>query len=382
MQIVLGVSGSIAAYKAPELVRLLGKADISVVPVLTNSARAFVSPLSLETVAGHAVLGPEAISHSGQIQHLEAIKNIQAFVIAPASANTIARLASGFADDLICAMALSYSGPKLIVPAMHDEMWKNPITQKNIETLRLAGYNILGPDAGDLACGDYGIGRMVELPLIVLQVQLLLQKLQLHLNGKRILITCGGTQEAIDPVRMISNHSTGFLGQTLAHAAALCGASVTLISTVPLSISNPHLVQVIYVRSSSELQAATEAEFENCEVLVMAAAVSDFTVEISNHKLSRQDNQTLTLEKTADILRTLSLKKGERQTIGFCLTDQDLESTARKKLLDKQLNLIIANGPESFGKASRDVVFVTESQSKTYQNIPILELALQILATI
>ena len=375
MHIILGISGSIAAYKTPDLVRLFKRAGVQVTPVLTDNAQEFVAPLSLETVA-------EVPVHSAGIQHLSH-RQADALVIAPATANVIAKIAAGIGDDLLTTTVLSFTGPKLIVPAMHDEMWHNPITQRNVQTLRSFGFHFLGPDYGDLACGERGQGRMVDAGLIVLRT-LILAFPELDLSGHRILITSGGTREALDPVRVLTNLSTGQLGETLAHCAASFGAEVTLISTGSPVLCNPALQRVLRVSSVADLQVALMAHFPDCDTLIMAAAVSDFTVQASDTKLSRDQAQTLTLIPTPDLLKSLIPHKKQQQTIGFCLADPELLlETAAQKLKDKQLDAIIANPPASIGSPHRDATILTASGNRMdLTGVSILRLAYEILQLI
>ncbi len=375
MHVLLGISGSIAAYKTPELIRQLKKVGISVTPILTDHARQFVTPLSLETVA-------ETRLPEDGILHLELGRSVEGIILAPATANLIAKLAAGIADDLLTTTVLSFTGPKIVVPAMHHEMWINPITQRNIATLKSFGFQILGPDSGALACGDLGEGRMVDLGLIVLSAQLLAFP-ALGLSEKRVLITSGGTREPLDSVRILTNLSTGQLGETLAHCAAILGAEVTLISTLP-TLSNPGFRKFIPVDAVAQLETALISEFPTCDALIMAAAVSDFTVQKSDHKLSREGTQTLSLTATPDLLRELSSQKTHQQTIGFCLTDPEhLLTTARQKLRDKHLDAIVANPPAAIGASRRDATLITDQGlEKTLRQVDLVTMAYEILSLI
>ncbi len=346
--LVLGVTGSIAAYKTPELTRQLIKAGFSVAPILSENAHHFVAEAALNVVS---------------MNHLEVAKTASVFVIAPATANIISKCAHGIADDLLTSAFLAFTGPKLIVPAMHTEMYLNPIIQDNIAKLKKYGVHFLGPDTGDLAVGDVGIGRMVDLELIVLKAQSLLLK-PLPLAGKRIIVTAGGTRERMDSVRVISNLSTGKLGSMIAHVASFMGAKVDLISTVPV-LSNPHL-DVVKVESVDDMKTAIEERVGMADALYMAAAVSDFAFETQASKIKRT-NLKLDLKPTPDILAGLSKKKKSCRMIGFCLEDQDLEKRAREKLKKKNLDFIVANKPDSIGKDKRDVLILSKNSAKAEQ---------------
>jgi len=379
--LLLGVTGSISAYKTPELIRRLIQASVQVFPVLSRSAPQFVTPLSLETVSGNSVRLADDFTHSGHIQLAKAGK---ALVIAPASANCISKCANGVADDLLSSLWLSFRGPKMVVPAMHAEMWENPAVGRNIALLKQDGVKVLGPDYGHLACNDVGVGRLVDLDLIVLATRLLALK-PIHLKGKKMVITAGGTTESLDSVRVLTNKSTGVLGQTLAHCAAFFGAEVTLISTRSV-MPNPELKKVVQVSTVSELSDAVQTHFKQSDLLVMAAAVSDFTVTPSAQKINR-NNQGLSLDlkPTEDIVKSVALSKNPQQKImGFCLEEAEvLEKKALEKLEKKQLDWIVANTPLAIGAASRTLqVYKRGSQAKKNVQGDVLSVAYELLQTI
>ncbi len=362
MRVLLGISGGIAAYKTPELIRQLKKASLEVTPILTQNAMTFVTPLSVQTVAESQAYTPHSSEVPGGILHLDLARNADVCVIAPASANTIAKLAGGFADDLLTSTVLAFQGPKCIAPAMHPEMWHNPITQKNIQILKDSGCIILGPSSGELACKDHGQGRLVDLTLIVIAAQMAAYP-KLNLGGKKVLISSGGTQEPIDPVRVITNRSTGQLGNMLAHVAALNGAEVTLVTTVP-PCETCHLSQVVQVETADQMQQALLTHFPENDALIMAAAVSDFTVDTASQKISRSQAVQLELKGTPDILKMLSAQKRHQKLVGFCLASTDLISTATRKLHEKSVDWIVANSPEAIGATQRQMTVISKENEK------------------
>ncbi|MFC1771678.1 bifunctional phosphopantothenoylcysteine decarboxylase/phosphopantothenate--cysteine ligase CoaBC, partial [Candidatus Margulisiibacteriota bacterium] len=265
--LVLGITGGIAAYKIPELVRKLDKLGINVAPVLTRNAHHFVTKTTLATLTGQEPLDDDKVFDSTHVPHLSLVESPSILVVAPATANIIAKFANGIADDFLSTAFLSFSGPKLIVPAMHSEMYLNPITQQNIKKLQAVGVHFLGPGIGALSCGDTGVGRMVDLDLICEKIESMFLP-QLPLKSKKILITCGGTSEEIDNVRVITNLSTGKLGMKMAFLASFMGAEVGLISTVPV-IDNPHLRDLVYVESAAEMKNGVEELVSSYDYLYM-----------------------------------------------------------------------------------------------------------------
>ena len=305
--IVLGITGSIAAYKIPELIRLLIKDNVGITTILTKNARYFITPTVLGALTGKMPLDEDQVFASPHAPHLSIVPEPSIMVIAPATANIIAKCAHGIADDYLSTAFLSFPGTKLIVPAMHTEMYESPATQDNINLLKKRGVYLLGPDAGSLACGDNGRGRMVSIDLIKLKIESLFLN-QLPLGGQNILITAGGTSERLDNVRTLTNEASGKLGMTLAHLASFMGAKVTLISTV-YAMPNPHLKKVIYVKSSEDMHKAVLKELSQCDRLYMTAAVSDFTCNTSTQKIKRKDRLELKLKATPDILQDVAKKK-------------------------------------------------------------------------
>lgn len=347
-KIILGVTGSIAAYKAVELVRLLKETGAEVRVVLTQGGAAFISPLTFQAISGQAVHTHllDATSEAA-MDHISLAKWADFILVAPASANFIARLAQGFADDLLTTLCLATSAPIALAPAMNQAMWRNPLTQKNCEQLKAAKINLWGPAIGSQACGDQGPGRLLE-PTEILShlstVFLMSPFSKKILAGKSIVITAGPTREAIDPVRYLSNHSSGKMGYALAQAAQAAGASVTLISG-PTTLTAPQEVTLISVISAQEMLTACEIACAHCDIFIAAAAVADYRIsEIAPEKMKKTNTSlTLTLEPTKDILAHIAHQKLKPFCVGFAAETQQLEKYAKEKLQRKQLDLIVAN---------------------------------------
>ena len=341
-RILLGVTGSIAAYKSAELVRRLMDEGATVQVVMTEAAQAFVTPFTLQTLSGRpvhcALMDADAEATMG---HIEQARWADLIVVAPASANFIAKLAQGRADELLSAICLASAAPLAVAPAMNQQMWANAATQANVATLAERGVTLLGPASGEQACGDVGAGRMLEPDQIVescaeyFDVGLL--------AGRRVLITAGPTQEDIDPVRYISNRSSGKMGFSIAAAAAEAGALVTLISG-PVSLETPARVTRIDVRSAEQMLAAVQAQ-ETPDIVIAAAAVADYRpLQVAAQKIKKQvGSAQLSLEQTPDILATIAENKGDMFVVGFAAETERLEENARIKLEKKSLDLIAAN---------------------------------------
>jgi phosphopantothenoylcysteine decarboxylase/phosphopantothenate--cysteine ligase len=345
-RILLVVSGGIAAYKTPELVRALVKAGHSVRCVLTDAARQFVAPLALQAVSGESVrsalfdLGEES-----RISHIELADWAELVLVAPASADFLAKLAHGLADDLASTLLLATRAPVLVAPAMNVNMWGHPATQANVATLRARGVRTLGPEAGELACGWEGLGRMSEPAEIATQVELLLAPKSLA--GVRVVVTAGGTRESLDPVRAITNRSSGKMGFALAGEAALRGAECVLIAGAS-ALPTPPGVRRVDVGSALEMRAAVLREQGQAQIVVMAAAVADFRpASPAERKIKKEDlaDGRLTLELVAnpDILAEISRDRGERIVVGFAAESHDVLAAARRKLARKGCDLLIAN---------------------------------------
>lgn len=349
--ILLGVTGGIAAYKAPDLVRKLTALGANVRVVVTDSAAEFVSSLSLQAVSGHPVhqhlLDPAAEAAMG---HIELAKWADILLIAPATANTIAKLAHGMADDLLTTLYLATTAKLFVAPAMNQQMWKATATQRNITTLQEHGVIFIGPASGEQACGDVGSGRMVE-PVDIANVlnenEAESSKLALTLKdlaGKQVTITAGPTREPLDPVRYISNHSSGKMGFAIAQAAAQAGANVTLVAG-PVALSTPIHCNRIDVTTADEMLSACEKLVPSTDIFISTAAVADYKAcTVADNKIKKTgDELTLTFVKNPDILATVSNRQDRPFCVGFAAESQNVEDYARGKLAKKKLDMIAAN---------------------------------------
>ncbi|HHT7856223.1 bifunctional phosphopantothenoylcysteine decarboxylase/phosphopantothenate--cysteine ligase CoaBC [Pasteurella multocida] len=344
-RIVVGITGGIAAYKSIELIRLLRKNQADVRVVLTPAAAEFVTPLTLQAISGNAVaqslLDPQAELAMG---HIELAKWAEAIVIAPASADFLARLTVGMANDLLSTLCLATKAPLLLAPAMNQQMFAQAITQQNLSALVQRGYHVVGPNAGEQACGDVGLGRMSE-PSEIYTALCELFYTQQDLVGLKVAITAGPTQEAIDPVRYISNHSSGKMGFAIAEAFSERGATVTLISG-PVNLATPEKVQRINVISAQDMhQQALKSAVEN-QIFIGCAAVADYRVaEIATQKIKKAgDEINLTLVKNPDIIADVGHLAVQRPfTVGFAAETQHVEQYAQDKLQRKKLDMICAN---------------------------------------
>jgi len=353
-KVVLGITGGIAAYKAAEFVRLLVKEEVEVHVVMTQNAQKFITPLTVQTLSGNPVVSdPFALLEDAQIGHIALADLAELVVILPATANMIGKVANGIADDFLSTLAMATRAPVLIVPSMNVNMWENPALQKNIRTLVERGCHLMEPGEGELACHWYGKGRLPELNEVVEKMEELLTPKDL--KGKKILITGGPTQEPMDPVRFITNQSSGKMGYALAKMARRRGAEVILISG-PTSLSLPGQgIQHIPVRTAEEMKKAVLARLEGISVVIKAAAVSDYRPKaVSDQKIKKGDAEyTLALERTGDILAELGKKKGDRILVGFAAETEDLVANAKKKLREKNLDLIVVNDVSQPGAGFR-----------------------------
>lgn len=349
-RILLGITGGIAAYKSIELIRLLSKAGAEIQVVLTEGAKAFVTEMTLQAVSGHPVRSTLLDSNAeAGMGHIELAKWADLIVIAPASADFMARYAQGMANDLLSTLCLATESPVLLAPAMNQAMWRHPATQANAKLLSERGVLSIGPEDGAQACGDVGPGRMSEPQDIFQSVSAHFTQDQTiqDLIGQHWVITAGPTMEAIDPVRYISNHSSGKMGYALAAAAQARGANVTLISG-PVQINAPAGVQLVSVKSADEMLTACENAMKTqTDVFIGAAAVADFKMKAAcDQKMKKQANSdelTLTLVKNPDIIATLASKQLARCIVGFAAETQNIIEYAKKKLDSKGLHMIIAN---------------------------------------
>lgn len=382
-KIILGISGSIAAYKAAILTRLLVKAGCQVRVVMTPASTGFIAPLTLATLSGNNVIWELADNDSWN-NHVEYGLWADLFLIAPASANTLAKMAHGYCDTMLQAVYLSARCPVMIAPAMDEDMWKHPATQKNISTLQSMGHQIIPVEHGELASGLIGPGRMAEPEQILKNVEQFFGAKK-KLNAVKALVCLGPTVEAIDAVRFISNHSSGKMGIALANALRQQGAAVTIVSG-PVKENIPAMQRHIRVTSAAEMYEAVLQEQNNHQLIIMAAAVADYTVEHpADHKIKKSgDTLTLTLTKTKDILLELGKRKQPGQLlIGFALETNDEEQNALKKLEQKNADYIILNSLNDegagfagdmnrvtvFSKKHKPVVFPLQSKSELSKKI-------------
>jgi len=343
-RVVLGVTGGIAAYKAAEFVRLLVKAEVDVHVVMTENAQRFVTPLTFQTLSGNSVVTDSfALLEDATIGHIALADLAEMVVILPATANIIGKIANGIADDFLSTMVMATKAPVLFVPSMNVNMWENMALQKNIQILLGLGYHLLEPGEGELACHWYGKGRLPELNEVVENMEDLLSLKDL--KGEKILITGGPTQEPIDPVRFITNRSSGKMGYALAKMARRRGAEVILVAG-PTSLPLPRRdIKCVSIRSAEEMRKAVLTHLKGASVVIKAAAVSDYRSKmISQKKIKKGDSDTtLALERTKDILEELGKKKGNRILIGFAAETEDLIANAKKKLQGKNLDFIVVN---------------------------------------
>jgi phosphopantothenoylcysteine decarboxylase/phosphopantothenate--cysteine ligase len=341
--VVVGMSGGIACYKACDVVRLLARAGATVRAVMTANAREFVTPLTLQTLSGHPVATETFdLTQESEIGHIQLADTADVVLVAPATANVLAKMAHGIADDLLTTVLLATRAPVLVAPAMNVNMWQHAATVANVATLTKRGVQIIGPGTGSLACGWEGAGRLSEPADIVAEVERRLAPQDLA--GEHVLVSAGPTREAIDPVRYLSNHSSGKMGYAIARAAQRRGARVTLV-TGPTSLAAPAGVETVAVTTAAEMARALASAFTSATVLVMAAAVADYRMRRPSAQKVKKGPRTmaLELERNPDILTGLAAKKGRRIVVGFAAETQAMADEARRKLRDKRLDLIVGN---------------------------------------
>jgi len=349
MRITLGVTGGVAAYKAAELVRRLQQDGFTLQVVMTRGAREFVTPLTFAALSGQKVItdlfgesGGEANLESA-IEHIAVAQRTDLLLVAPATADILAKFARGIADDFLTTLYLASTAPVVLAPAMNVNMWNHAATQENVEMLRARGVKIVDPDEGYLACGMTGAGRLAGQEAIVAAVHEALHAVR-DLAGERILVTAGPTCEDLDPVRYLTNRSSGKMGYAVAKAAARRGANVILVSG-PTSLETPAGVERISVRSAEEMQRAVQEKVASCSIAIFAAAVADYRpAQTSGQKIKRnKESLTISLEPTPDILAGVARNKGERFIVGFAAETDHVAENARKKLAAKNADLIVAN---------------------------------------
>lgn len=343
--VVLGVTGGIAAFKSAQLCSNLIKKGYDVEVIMTKNATEFISPLTFESLTKHNVMVStfEKVADRS-VKHISIAKRADIFVIVPASANVIAKIVHGIADDMLTTTFLAANCRKVIAPAMNTQMFENPVTQRNIKECIHLGYDIISPEVGYLACGDSGKGKLADISYIEERIENILQEEDLF-KGKKILITAGPTQEALDPVRYITNHSSGKMGYEIARAARNMGAEVTLISG-PVSIAAPSDVHVVPIVSANDMFTAVKEHYKDMDIVIKAAAVGDYRPQIiAENKIKKQgDTLEIKFVKNPDILAYLGEHKKEDQVIcGFAMETQNLIENAKEKLTKKNCDMIIAN---------------------------------------
>lgn len=342
--IVLGVSGGIAAYKACELTSRLKKLNANVDVIMTKSAAEFVTPLTFQSLSLNQVVTDMFDKPKyWEIEHISLAKKADIIVIAPATANVIGKLANGIADDMMTTTVMASKALKLIAPAMNTNMYENEVVQRNIQTLKQLGYEFIEPGEGRLACGDVGKGKMAEPEVIEARIKELLFPKR-DLEGKTLLVTAGPTREALDPVRFITNHSTGKMGFSIAEKAAVRGAKVYLVAG-PSNLSTPKGVERINIESALEMYDAVMKLADKADIIIKSAAVADYRpAEVSDEKIKKSGGElVITLQKNPDILQELGKIKGDKVLIGFAMETQNLIENAKAKVLKKNLDFIVAN---------------------------------------
>lgn len=349
--VVLGVTGSIAAYKACDVVSRLRKQGVDVRVILTRAGAQIITPLALETMSANAVVVDMFHRETPwEVEHISLAKRADVFLVAPATANFLGKAAHGIADDMLTTTILATHAPVLVAPAMNVNMYENPAVQENIACLKKRGWHFIEPEAGLLACGDVGKGRLAEPEAIVAAAMALLFPRR-DLVGKHVLVSAGPTQERIDPVRYITNRSSGKMGYAIAEAAAARGARVTLVSG-PVALPVPEGVERVSVISSSDMFEAVHAAFGSCDGLIMAAAPADFTpAAFAEQKIKKNGREGMTLElaATRDILKSIGERKGKQRVMGFAAETEHLAENAAKKLAAKNLDMIAANDVTAAG---------------------------------
>ncbi len=342
--IVVGITGGIAAFKTCQMVSDLTK-KYEVQVIMTPHATNFIHPLTFETLTGRkCLIDTFDRNFSYEVEHISVAKWADAFVVAPATANVIAKFACGICDDMLTTTFLACKAPKVIAPAMNTNMYDNPITQQNLQSLRSLGMQIVEPVSGLLACGDTGRGKMADIDIIEEAVEMALHG-DKPLAGRRVLVTAGPTQEAMDPVRYITNHSSGKMGYEVARAARNLGAEVTLVSG-QCGLKPPYGMETVSVISAEDMYEAVTSRAAECDYIVMAAAVADYTPAVTaDEKIKKKDDDmSIALKRTHDILKTLGERKSQEQVLcGFAMETQNLLENARKKLEAKNADMIVAN---------------------------------------
>ena len=383
--IVLAVTGGIAAYKMASMASMLVKQGAQVQVLMTQNATNFINPITFETLTGRkCLIDTFDRNFQFEVEHISVAKWADLVLVAPASANVIAKLAHGLADDMLTTTLLACKCKKLVAPAMNTNMYENPAVQENLATLVRYGMELIEPVSGHLACGDTGMGKMVE-PEVMLEHILRHLAMPHTMEGLRVLVTAGPTQEAIDPVRFITNHSTGTMGYALARICMLRGAQVTLV-TGPTSLTPPPFVEVVPVVSAQQMYQEVTARSQVQDIVIKAAAVADFRpAQTAEHKIKKDKaGLSIQLESTQDILRQLGSQKKPGQFLcGFAMETQDLEQNALRKLETKQLDLVVANNLKvegaGFGTGTNVLTLLWKDGKKQLERMEKQQVAVAIL---
>lgn len=386
--IVLGVSGGIAAYKIANLASKLVKNHANVHVIMTENATNFINPITFETLTGNrCIVDTFDRNFEFNVEHVSLAKLADIFMIAPATANVIGKINAGIADDMLTTTVMAATCPVIISPAMNTNMYKNPITQRNINSLKEYGYKFIEPKAGRLACDDEGVGRMPEPEELFDYIcdELLFEK---KLIGKKVLVTAGPTVEAIDPVRFITNHSTGKMGYAIARVAAAMGAEVTLISG-PTSIEPPIRVNTINVKSAKDMFEAVKEQLDKSDIIIKSAAVADYTpCEYVNEKIKKSDDDmSIKLKRTDDILAYVGENKRDNQFVcGFSMETENMLENSKAKLKKKNVDMIVANNIKvegaGFATDTNVVTFIKENEVKELPIMNKLDVAYELLKSI
>ena len=382
--IILGVTGGIAAYKAAALASLLVKAGAFVDVIMTDNAKEFIGPVTFEALTkNRCITDTFDRNHEVSTEHISLAKKADAFVIAPATANIIAKTANGIADDMLTTTFLACDCPKIVVPAMNTKMYDNPVTQDNIRRLKGYGITVMETAEGLLACGDTGKGKMAEPDKIMEYIEMSCA-FEKDYAGKKVLITAGPTMEPVDPVRYITNHSTGKMGYALARICALRGADVTLVSGKTY-LEPPAAVKTVNVLTASEMAESVKSIYEDMDIIIKAAAVADYRPKnVSSEKIKKKEGDTsIELERTEDILKFLGENRKEGQFIcGFSMETQNMVENSREKLKRKKADMIIANNLKvkgaGFGGDTNVVTFITENDTRELEILSKEEVAVKI----
>ena len=385
--VVIGVTGSIAAYKMADVASTLVKMNADVHVLMTENACNFINPITFETLTSNkCIVDTFDRNFEFDVKHISLARKADIFIVAPASANIIGKIANGIADDMLSTTIMAADCKRIIAPAMNTHMYRNPIVQKNIATLKSLGYEFVSPSSGRLACGDIGEGKLADVNTIVDYIVRGVAKKDME--GNKLIVTAGPTQEAIDPVRFITNHSTGKMGYAIAERAALRGADVTLVSG-PVSLNPPSGVKVVNIKSAEDMFNAVTSEYETADIVIKAAAVADYRpAKVSGEKIKKESGMNvIELERTRDILQYLGEHKKEGQILcGFSMETENLMENSVKKLHKKNADMIIANSIKKdgagFGTDTNVITIITENDAVAYPIMTKYEAADEILNAI